>query len=145
MIIKASKSLIMVNHFIGYFSAAVIFNYFSASKLSVDLIVYQIVIAVLSYLVYVLTVNFDIETTEDNQFIGGGNKQFKLMKRARFVSKETIDFDRSAERSFFDRLIGQYKIYNKTGFGFKFNRYCFFKKDFKLLEQKLHTILGITI
>ena len=131
MTIKSSKLLIMGYHFIVCVFIVIIFSYFFPSDLSMNYILYLIVIAFLSYLIFVFSNKFDTEVSEDNKFIGGPDQRINRRKSPKFVSKETLDVDRSTKRSIFDYLTGQYKIYNKEGSGFTFNRHYFFKEDFR--------------
>ena len=101
--------------------------------------------SLVSYIYFMFFNKFDIQVSEDNKFIGGPNQRLNWKKSPKFVSKETLDVDRSSKRSFFDHLIGRYKIYNKEGSGFEFNRHYFFKEDVRKIKYEIHNVLGIKI
>jgi len=96
--------------------------------------------------------NFDIEITQDMVQIGGPsilqNRKkplFDRNARRHFVDVEVVDIKRTNQRTFFERMIGAYKIYNMSGNGFIIYKYLFSKKKFENIKSQVKSILRISL
>ncbi|MET1257578.1 hypothetical protein [Aliikangiella maris] len=146
MKIKAAKHLAFIHLFTHnlFFSVPIIYFFLHSSSLQNTLII-MLTINLFICTIYTLSSNWHIEITEDQTMIGGETLGVIKNGKKQFISEQSLDKKRSLKRNLYQRITGQFRVYDKNGKGFGFNSYYFTKKDFELIQEKFSTILGITI
>jgi len=147
MVIKASNTLIFINNFVidfCFFILVLLLCVVVGLKISlIEIILFSILLSAIDSVYSLFFVNNNIEFS-CGQCIGGRTLEKGLfVKRQQFVFSENVNINKSIKRSFYERVIGQYEIYNLDGSGFKFNKNYFSKNKLEVIKEKLKIILDI--
>jgi hypothetical protein len=79
--------------------------------------------------------NEDVDVFEDAMVSGVGVSLFHPYPYK--VTKSELDYQRSCDRTRFDRITMNYKVYSNNGKGFSIKRYLYSKADFKRIQDNL--------
>lgn len=149
MVIKASKIRIIGWFFFIIFVFVFILSLVSIEELSKpfieDALVTSLGIALFMSFIKLLSGNYDIEVTSDEEMIGGQTCSQIYLRKQQFISKKNINRELSSERNLYNRIIGQFKIYDINGQGFRLNKHFFSKENFGTIQRKLNELFEITI
>ena len=145
MVIKSSKTLILLVYFIVCSLTGLLFVFLIRSEQPMsERVTIVTTFAFLFNLVYALFFEKkSIVVSSDRHMIGTRESKLDWRRRSRFVSRETVDLPRSANRRIYDRLVGRYVVYDKKGFGFSFNKYFFKQQNLNKIKNEILIVLGV--